>query len=130
MSLFNLLAAHERAVVYTLGRVSGVKGPGLVLLVPMLQTMKRVDMRERVAQARNATVTYRVADPARVLEQVSDYHDAMGRLAESALARALAGRDADALVFERAGIAEAMRTEMEAACAPWGIAIVKLTVNR
>jgi regulator of protease activity HflC (stomatin/prohibitin superfamily) len=97
--VFHLLPAHERAVVYTLGRTSGVKGPGLVVLIPFLQTMRRVDVRGGVVQLKNVSVAYRVVDPVRALEQVADYHQAMEKLAETAFARAIEGRDSDALVF-------------------------------
>lgn len=128
--MFRILPPHERAVVYTVGRISGVKGPGLVLLVPLVQTMRRVDMREATAQARNATVTYRVVDPAKALEAVSDYATAVEKLLGMVLDSTLAGRPADALVFEREAIAEALRGALEPACTSWGLAITKVAVNR
>ena len=128
--MFHLLPEHERGVVYTLGRLTGVKGPGLVLLVPMLQAMRRVDLRPEVAQTRNAAVTWHVTDPARALEQVADYRDAMERLAQATFAKSLAGRAPDAPVFERRGMEQEIRKEMEGACSAWGIAIDKVVVNR
>ena len=128
--MFNLLPAHERAVVYTLGRTSGVKGPGLVILIPFLQTMRRIDMRGGVVQLKNLTVAYRVVDPVRALEQVADYHQAAEKLAETSFAHAIAGRDSDALVFEREGIGSAVREAMAKAIESWGLALERVEVKR
>lgn len=128
--MFHVLPAHERAVVETLGRFSAVKGPGLVILVPVVQTMRRVDMREEAIELRVATVRYAVEDPAKALYAVADYRAAVGTLAETVMKRVLEGRASDALVFERAGIAEAMRKAMAEAAATWGIRIEKVEVNR
>ena len=80
-----ILPGHERAVVFTLGRFSGVKGPGLVILIPVVQQMTRVDMRPvtiasgNEAAKVNATVSYRVIDAAKALLQVASYRDAIRR---------------------------------------------------
>jgi regulator of protease activity HflC (stomatin/prohibitin superfamily) len=129
VSFFAILPAHERAVVSTLGRVSGVRGPGLVLIVPTLQTMKRIDIRGDVVQLRNLSVGYRVADPMLALTAVADYREAMEKLAETAFARAMSGRDSDALVFEREGIEAQVRAAM-APASDWGLAVERVAVNR
>lgn len=128
--MFHLIPEHERAVVETLGRFSGVKGPGLVIVLPVMQAMRRVDMRERSIELRTATVCYSVEDPAKALYAVADYPAAMEALVEKTLERLLAGRPADALVFERAGIEEALRSSLVEAVVPWGIRMGKVEVNR
>lgn len=128
--MFHRIPGHERAVVETLGRFSGVKGPGLVIVLPVLQTMRRVDMREQAIELRTATVVYAVEDPGKALYGVADYRAAMEALAETTVKRELEGRAADALVFERAGIEEAVRRKMAEAVVPWGIRVGKVEVNR
>jgi regulator of protease activity HflC (stomatin/prohibitin superfamily) len=96
----------------------------------MLQAMRRVDLRPEVARTPNAAVTWHVTDPARALEQVADYRQAMQQLTIATLAKSLAGRAPDALVFERHGMEEAIRKDMEGACSAWGIEIDKVVVNR
>ena len=128
--MIHILPARQRAVVYTLGRLAGVKGPGLVFLMPLLQTMVRVDMGPATLELPNATVTYRVVDPAKALEGVADYRDAMKTLAETTLKHVLGDRFADALVFERKGIEEAVAKRMNDAIPPWGIHVDKVELKR
>jgi len=128
--MIHILPSHERAVIFTLGRVAGVKGPGLVFLIPMLQTMTRVDMRPATANLPNATVTYRVVDPAKALFGVADYCSAMKTLAETTLKAVLAGRSEDALVFESKGIEDAVAKHMNDAIPPWGIHVDKVEMKR
>lgn len=128
--MFHVIPAHERAVVETLGRFSGVKGPGLVILLPVMQTLRRVDMREETIELRVVTVRYSVEDPAKALYAVADYRAAMGTLAETVVKRVLEGRAADALVFERAGIEEAVHKAMAEAAVAWGMRVGKVEVTR
>lgn len=128
--MIHILPNHQRAVIFTLGKVSGVKGPGLVFMIPMLQTMTRVDMRETTAELPNAIVTYRVLDPAKAILGVVDYRHAMAGLAEATFRTVLAGRPTDAMVFERKGIEDEIRTHMNAAIPSWGIQVDKVEVKR
>jgi regulator of protease activity HflC (stomatin/prohibitin superfamily) len=124
------LPDHERAVIYTLGRLTGVKGPGTVFVFPGLQTMVRVDMRGATADLPNATVTYHLTDAAKAMTEVADFRDAVKRLADSTLARELAGRSKDALVFERRGIEDAALKSMNAVAAAWGVHVDKVELKR
>ena len=128
--MFHVIRLHERAVVETLGEFSRVKGPGLVVLIPLLQTLKRVDLREQSIELRTATIRYAIDDPARALYQVADYRAAMQTLAETMLKRELDSRPVGALVSERAAIEEALAKELVATVGAWGIRIVKVEVNR
>jgi regulator of protease activity HflC (stomatin/prohibitin superfamily) len=124
------LPDHERAVIYTLGRLTGVKGPGTVFVFPVLQTMQRVDMRSAVADLPNATVTFHITDPEKALTEVADYRDAMKQLSESTLARELSGRSKDALVFERKGIEDAALKSLNAVTVAWGMHVDKVELKR
>jgi regulator of protease activity HflC (stomatin/prohibitin superfamily) len=128
--MIHILPTHERAVIYTLGRLTGVKGPGLVIVIPGLQRMTRVDMRSATIELPNATVTYRVSDPAKALSEVADFRSAVTTLAESTLKRVLAGRSKDALVFERRGIEEEILKSMNAVAASWGIHLDKVELKQ
>lgn len=128
--MIHILPSHERAVIYTLGRVAGVKGPGLVFLIPMLQTMTRVDMRAATIDLPKATVTYRVVDPAKALLGVGDYRSAMKMLAETTLESVLAGRSADAFIFERKGMEDAVAKHMNESIRTWGIHVDKVEMRR
>ena len=128
--MIHKLPDHERAVIYTMGRLTGVKGPGLVFVIPVLQMMTRVDMRSATVDLPTATVTFHVTDAAKALIEVADYRDAMKVLAESTLARDLAGRAKDALVFERRGIEDAALKSMNAVAVAWGIHVDKVELKR
>src|SRR5213592_3034721 len=102
---FNVLREYERAVVFTLGRFTGVKGPGLIILVPVLQQMVRVDLRtvvldippqdvitrDNVSVKVDAVVYFRVVDPAKSVVQVAKFLAATSYLAQTTL-RAILGK--------------------------------------
>jgi regulator of protease activity HflC (stomatin/prohibitin superfamily) len=128
--MIHFLRLHERAVVETMGEFSRVKGPGLVFLLPLVQKLKRVDLREQAVELRTATIRYTVEDPARALYTLADYRSAMETLAQTMVKRELDARPAGALMSERDGIEEAVRKSMAEAVVPWGIRIGKVEVNR
>lgn len=129
--MIHLLKEHERLVVSTLGKISGVKGPGLVLVMPMLQAAVRMDLRETFTLATpHVTMTWRVVDPAKALEQVADYRQAIEQLAITVMKKILAGREVDALVFERQGIEAQALADMNAAAAAWGLEVQKVEAKR
>ena len=89
-SSIRILREYQRGVVFTLGRFSGVKGPGLILIIPVVQQMERIDLRTRVFDVPpqdvisrdnvsvkvNAVLYYRVIDPERAIIQVEDFNQA------------------------------------------------------
>src|SRR5439155_1513555 len=118
---FNVLREYERAVVFTLGRFTGVKGPGLIILVPVLQQMVRVDLRtvvldippqdvitrDNVSVKVDAVVYFRVVDPAKSVVQVAKFLAATSYLAQTTL-RAILGKHAlDELLSDREKIGRA-----------------------
>src|SRR5512138_513667 len=98
-SAIRILREYERGVVFTLGRFWGVKGPGLVILIPFVQKMVRTDLRTRVLDVTpqdvitrdnvsvkvNAVIYYRVMDPEKAILQVEDYSQASSELAQTTL---------------------------------------------
>ena len=127
--MIHLLKTNERGVVYTLGRLSGVKGPGLVVLIPLLQKMVRVDVDWKRIVLSGVEITYRVADPGKALSQVADYRGGLTQLAEATVKKTLAGREKDALVFEQRGVEAQVKKEMNAVAGAWGINIEKVEMT-
>src|SRR3990170_8785568 len=96
MAAVKILREYERGVVFTLGRFTGVKGPGLILLVPFVQQLVRMDLRtivldvptqdvisrDNVSVKVNAVVYFRIVDPARAVIQVEEFMNATSQLAK------------------------------------------------
>src|SRR6476660_3047404 len=110
-----ILREYERAVVFLLGRFWQVKGPGLVIIVPVIQQMVRVDLRTRVLDVPsqdvisrdnvsvkvNAVLYYRVIDPQRAIIQVENFEAATSQLAQTTLRSVLGKHELDEMLAER-----------------------------
>jgi regulator of protease activity HflC (stomatin/prohibitin superfamily) len=139
-----ILREYERGVVFTLGRYTGTKGPGLFLLVPFAQQMVRVDLRvvvdevppqdvisrDNVSVKVNAVIYFRVVDPERAIIQVSNYLAATSQLAQTTLRWVLGKHDLDSMLSERdrlnADIQEVLDKQTEA----WGIKVSTVEIKR
>src|ERR1700720_1171817 len=111
----SVLREYERYVVFTLGRFTGVRGPGLVFLVPLFQHAVRVDLRVRVLAVPvqdvisrdnvsvkvSAVIYYRVSRPDEAIIQVEDFEEATSQLAQTTLRSVLGVHDLDAMLAER-----------------------------
>ena len=100
-----ILREYDRGVVFTLGRFTGVKGPGLIILIPFIQQMVKVDLRtivldvptqdvishDNVSVHVNAVVYFRVMDPQKAIIQVEDFYMATSQLAQTTLRSVLGG---------------------------------------
>src|ERR1700741_1966326 len=129
-----ILREYERGVVFTLGRYTGTKGPGLFLLVPFIQQMVRVDLRvvvdevppqdvisrDNVSVKVSAVIYFRVVDPERAIIQVSNYLVATSQIAQTTLRWVLGKHDLDQMLAERdklnAGIQDVLDKQTEAWC--------------
>lgn len=110
-----ILREYERAVVFLLGRLWKVKGPGLVIIIPFIQQMVRVDLRTRVLDVPpqdvishdnvsvrvNAVVYYRIVDPEKAIIQVEHFDVATSQLAQTTLRSVLGQHDLDQMLAER-----------------------------
>jgi len=106
-SAIKILREYERGVVFTLGRYSGTSGPGLIILIPIVQQMVKMDLRivaedvpsqdvisqDNVSVRVNAVLYFRIVDPQRAVNQVSDYREATSQLAQTTL-RSVLGKHA------------------------------------
>jgi len=143
-SAVRVLREYERGVVFTLGRYTGTKGPGLILLVPVVQQMVRIDLRvvvdevppqdvisrDNVSVKVNAVIYFRVVDPERAIIQVSNYLMATSQLAQTTLRWVLGKHDLDSMLSERdrlnADIQEVLDKQTEA----WGIKVSNVEIKR
>jgi regulator of protease activity HflC (stomatin/prohibitin superfamily) len=142
-SAIKILREYERAVVFTFGRFTGVKGPGLILLIPLVQQMMRVDLRTRVLDVPsqdvisrdnvsvrvNAVLYFRVVDSEKATIQVEDFMTATSQLAQTTLRSVLGKHDLDEMLAERdrlnSDIQEILDTQTDA----WGIKVANVEIK-
>lgn len=132
-----ILPEYERGVVFRLGRVIGVKGPGLILLIPLVDRLVRVSLRtvvldippqdvitkDNVSVKVNAVNYFRVIDPMKAIIEVEDFLYATGQLAQTTL-RAVVGQvDLDQLLSEREHINTRLQEILDTQTDPWGIKV-------
>jgi regulator of protease activity HflC (stomatin/prohibitin superfamily) len=134
---FRILREYERAVVFQLGRLWRVKGPGLVIIIPIIQQMVRVDLRTRVLDVPpqdvisrdnvsvrvNAVVYYRVLDPERAIIQVEHFGEATSQLAQTTLRSVLGQHDLDQMLGERDKLNADIRRILDEQTDAWGIKV-------
>lgn len=142
-SAIKILREYERAVVFQLGRFWKVKGPGLIFLVPVLQTMERVDMRtivmdippqdlisrDNVSVKVNAVVYFRVVDPQKAIINVERYYDATSQLAQTTLRSVLGQHDLDEMLAERDKLNGEIRAILDEQTDAWGIKVANVEIK-
>ncbi|MBF8160066.1 slipin family protein [Ectopseudomonas hydrolytica] len=142
-SAFRILREYERGVVFQLGRFWRVKGPGLILVIPGLQQMVRVDLRtlvldvptqdvisrDNVSVKVNAVVYYRVLDPQRAIIQVEDYHSATSQLAQTTLRAVLGKHELDDMLAERERLNVDIQQVLDAQTDAWGIKVANVEIK-
>ena len=138
-----VLREYERAVVFTLGRFSGVRGPGLVLLVPLVQQMQRVGLRtvvldvpsqdvisrDNVSVKVNAVVYFRVVDADRAVIEIEDYMAATSQLAQTTLRSVLGRHDLDEMLAERDRLNQDIQAILDAQTDAWGIKVGNVEIK-
>ncbi len=132
-----ILREYERSVMFTLGRFTGVMGPGLIIMIPVIQQMVRVDLRTRVLDVPqqdvisrdnvsvkvNAVVYYRVVQPDRSIIQVEDFDSATSQLAQTTLRSVLGRHDLDAMLAERERLNADLQRILDERTDAWGIKV-------
>jgi regulator of protease activity HflC (stomatin/prohibitin superfamily) len=132
-----ILREYERAVVFMLGRFWKVKGPGLVIIIPVIQQMVRVDLRTRVFDVPpqdvisrdnvsvrvNAVVYYRVLDPEKAIVQVEQFDEATSQLAQTTLRSVLGQHELDEMLAEREKLNNDIRRILDEQTDAWGIKV-------
>jgi len=128
---------YQRAVVFLLGRFQKVKGPGLIIVVPVLQRMKRLDLRtvvhevppqdvisrDNVSVKVDAVIYFRIVDPEKAFIQVEDFFEATSKLAQTTLRAVLGKHDLDEMLSERGKINADIQAILDAQTEAWGIKV-------
>src|SRR5215813_11422380 len=134
---FRILREYERGVVFLLGRFWKVKGPGLVIIIPFIQQMVRIDLRTRVLDVPpqdvisrdnvsvrvNAVVYFRVLDPERAVIQVERFEEATSQLAQTTLRSVLGQHDLDQMLAERERLNAEIQRILDLQTDAWGIKV-------
>lgn len=143
IAAIRILREYERGVVFTLGRFTGVKGPGLIILIPGIQQMVRVDLRtivldvptqdvishDNVSVHVNAVVYFRVIDPEKAIIQVEDFYDATSQLAQTTLRSVLGGHELDEMLAERERLNFDIQEILDKQTDTWGIKISNVEIK-
>ncbi|HEN8800130.1 slipin family protein [Pseudomonas sp. CM25] len=143
LSAFRILREYERGVVFQLGRFWQVKGPGLILLIPVIQQMVRVDLRtvvldvptqdvitrDNVSVKVNAVLYFRVLDPQKAIIQVEDFMVATSQLAQTTLRAVLGKHELDELLAEREQLNADIRQVLDAQTDAWGIKVANVEIK-
>jgi regulator of protease activity HflC (stomatin/prohibitin superfamily) len=138
-----ILREYERGVVFQLGRFWRVKGPGLVLLIPGIQQMVRVDLRvlvidippqdvitrDNVAVKVNAVLYFRVVDPERAIIRVFNFLEATSQLAQTTLRAVLGKHELDALLSERERLNLDIQKILDGQTEDWGIKVTNVEIK-
>jgi len=138
-----ILREYQRAVVFTLGRFTGIKGPGLIILIPFIQQMVRVDLRtivldvptqdvishDNVSVHVNAVVYFRVIDSEKAIIQVEDFYTATSQLAQTTLRSVLGGHELDEMLAERERLNFDIQEILDKQTDAWGIKISNVEIK-
>jgi regulator of protease activity HflC (stomatin/prohibitin superfamily) len=143
LAAIRVLREYERGVVFTLGRFTGVKGPGLIVLVPFAQQMVRVDLRvivhnvppqdvisrDNVPVRVNAVLYFRVIDPERAIIRVEDFMAATSQLAQTTLRSVLGKHELDEMLVERDRLNTDIQSILDRQTEPWGIKVANIEIK-
>ena len=142
-SAINVLNEYERAVVFTLGRFTGIKGPGLVLIYPVVQRMRKVDLRvivlsvpkqdvitrDNVSVKVNAVVYFRIVDPGKAIIQVANAFDATSQVAQTTLRSVVGQHEMDDLLSQRDKLNIDLQRILDQSTEAWGIKVSTVEIK-
>ena len=143
MATIRIVRQYERAVVFTLGKFQGVKGPGLVLMIPFIQEMVRVDLRiqvieiptqdvisrDNVSMKVDAVLYFNVVDPERAIIQVQSYLPATVMLAQTTLRAVLGQHELDEMLSERKKLSADVQNILDSQTEIWGIKVTNVEIR-
>jgi regulator of protease activity HflC (stomatin/prohibitin superfamily) len=138
-----VLREYERGVVFRLGRVMNLRGPGLILLVPTIDRMVRISLRtvtltvppqeiitrDNIPVRVTAVGYYRVVDPNKAVNAVENFHNATLQISQTTLRSVLGGVDLDHLLGERESLNESLQQVIDAQTEPWGIKVTTVEIK-
>ncbi len=143
ISAFRILREYERGVIFLLGRFHKVKGPGFIIVIPLIQQMVRVDLRtivmdvptqdvisrDNVSVKVNAVVYFRVIDPDKAIIQVENFYDATSQLAQTTLRSVLGQHELDEMLSEREKLNIDIQTILDDQTDAWGIKVANVEIK-
>lgn len=138
-----VLREYQRGVMFTLGRFTGVRGPGLILIIPLAQQMVRVDLRtvvldvpsqdvisrDNVSVKVNAVLYFRVVDPDKAIIQVENFMQATSQLAQTTLRSVLGKHELDEMLAERDKLNAAIQEILDQQTDAWGIKVANVEIK-
>ena len=138
-----VLREYERGVVFTLGRFTGVKGPGLIILIPVIQQIVKVDLRvvvqvvppqdvisrDNVSVKVNAVLYFRIVDAERAIIKVGDYMAATSQLAQTTLRSVLGKHELDEMLAERDRLNADIQESLDKQTDVWGIKVTAIEIK-
>jgi regulator of protease activity HflC (stomatin/prohibitin superfamily) len=138
-----ILKEYERGVVFRLGRVMKAKGPGLIILIPLIDRMVKVSMRlvamdvdpqdvitrDNVSVKVNAVIYFRVIQPVKAIVEVESYHYAMSQLAQTTLRSVCGQAELDELLSDREKINAQLQEILDTHTDPWGIKVATVELK-
>lgn len=137
LSAIRIVPEYERGVIFRLGRLVGARGPGLILLIPLIETMRKVDLRtvtmdvppqevitkDNVPVRVNAVAYFHVFDPAASVVKVRDYINATSQIAQTTLRGVLGQAELDTILAERDHINNKLQEIIDQQTDPWGVKV-------
>lgn len=143
ISAFRVLREYERGVVFMLGRFYKVKGPGLIIIIPIIQQMVRVDLRtfvldipsqdlitrDNVSVKVNAVLYFRVVDSEKAIINVENFLEATGQLAQTTLRSVLGRHELDQLLAERDQLNADIQEILDSQTDQWGIKVANVEIK-
>jgi regulator of protease activity HflC (stomatin/prohibitin superfamily) len=143
VNMVKVLREYDRGVVFRLGRLTGIRGPGLIILIPFLEKMVKVGLRtvafdvppqdiitrDNVSEKVNAVIYFRVVDPSRAIVEVEDYMYATSQLAQTTLRSVLGEAELDQLLSERDEINKSLQDILDRQTDPWGIKVSMVEIK-
>ena len=141
--IFKILNEYERGVIFTFGRFTGVKGPGLIILIPLVQRMVKVDLRtvvldvptqdvisrDNVSVKVNAVIYFRIVDPAKAIIQVANPFEATSQLAQTTLRSVLGQHELDEMLSQRDKLNVDIQHILDSATDAWGIKVANVEIK-
>ena len=141
--IFKVMREYERAVVFTFGRFTSVKGPGLIVIIPLVQQIERVELRtvvmdvpsqdvisrDNVSVKVNAVVYFRVIDPERAIIQVENFLVATSQLAQTTLRSVLGQHELDEMLSERDKLNVDIQEILDKHTDAWGIKVANVEIK-
>jgi len=142
-SAIKVLNEYERGVMFTLGRFTGIKGPGLIVVIPIIQNMRKVDLRvivldvpkqdvisrDNVSVKVNAVVYFRIVDPGKAIIQVANPFEATSQLAQTTLRSVLGQHEMDDLLAQREKLNASIQQILDQSTEGWGIKVAKVEIK-